>query len=125
MSTRSQRGSSTTQTHDSETMGSVLSGAVGASTGSSTGATTATSTRETSYRNNSTEPQQGGSGSGGGQQVSNFEQKQNESEAGEKLGLFQKHAWMVPATVVVSIIVAFGLMMLLNWAAGGGAPFTR
>ena len=125
MSTRSQRGSSTTQTHDSETMGSVLSGAVGASTGSSTGATTATSTRETSYRNNSTQHQDAGNGQRDGGQVSNFEQKQNESEAGEKLGLFQKHAWMVPATVIVSIIVAFALMMILNWAAGGGAPFSR
>jgi hypothetical protein len=49
----------------------------------------------------------------------------NTGDAGEAPGLFEKHKWLVPATVVFSIIAAFALMMILNWAAGGGAPFSR
>ena len=58
-------------------------------------------------------------------QSSAIEGAQNRSDAGEKVGVFESHHWLVPATVVFAIIAAFALMMILNWAAGGGAPFTH
>jgi hypothetical protein len=41
----------------------------------------------------------------------------------EPLGLFGRHAWLIPAVGVVSILVVFVAMVLLTWAAGGGTPF--
>jgi hypothetical protein len=58
-------------------------------------------------------------------QDSGLEHAQNTSDAGEKVGVFEKHKWLVPVTVVVAIIAAFAMMMILNWAAGGGAPFSH
>ena len=44
-------------------------------------------------------------------------------DAGEKVGVFQSHPWLIPVTVVVSIVLAFVAMVLLTSAAGGSTPF--
>ncbi|WP_171058181.1 hypothetical protein, partial [Modestobacter altitudinis] len=49
--------------------------------------------------------------------------EQDRGEAGEKVGLFQSHAWMTPVVVVVSIVVLFVAMVVLTWVAGGGNLF--
>ncbi|MQA32283.1 hypothetical protein [Modestobacter roseus] len=47
-----------------------------------------------------------------------------ESNAPRTRGLFQRHSWLVPVTVVVAIFAAFGLMIALTLLAGGSTPFT-
>lgn len=44
-------------------------------------------------------------------------------DAGEKAGVFEEHRWLIPVTVIASIVAAFLAMVLLTWAAGGGTPF--
>ena len=44
-------------------------------------------------------------------------------DAGEKVGAFQSHPWLVPFTVVLSIVLAFVAMIVLTWIAGGNTPF--
>lgn len=48
---------------------------------------------------------------------------QDDSEAGEKVGLYARHGWLVPATVVAAVIGSFVLMFLVTWLAGGTLPF--
>jgi hypothetical protein len=43
--------------------------------------------------------------------------------AGEQAGVYQSHPWLVPVTVIGSIIGAFVAMVLLTLAAGGGTLF--
>ena len=41
----------------------------------------------------------------------------------EPLGLFGRHAWLVPATGIALVLATFLAMVLLTWAAGGTTPF--
>ncbi|MBB3676304.1 hypothetical protein [Modestobacter versicolor] len=41
----------------------------------------------------------------------------------EPLGMFGRHAWLIPALGVASTIAVFVSMILLTWIAGGGTPF--
>ena len=121
MSTRTQRGA--TRVGDQATMASVIGGTT---TGSST-TTGTTRTGDTTFRGNTTQRQLESGGHGGDvrPQGGDAGHQGDQKEGGEPVGFFLKNPAIVPATVVVSIILAFGLMMLLNWLAGGGAPFTR
>ncbi|OMQ15765.1 hypothetical protein A7K94_0207235 [Modestobacter sp. VKM Ac-2676] len=47
-----------------------------------------------------------------------------ESNAPDARGLFQRHSWLIPATTVLAIIVAFAMMIVLTLVAGGSTPFT-
>ncbi|MEV1283246.1 hypothetical protein [Modestobacter sp. NPDC049651] len=57
-------------------------------------------------------------------QTSAIEGIRDEADAGEKVGVFERHHWLVPATVVAAIVGAFLLMFILTWVAGGEMPFT-
>jgi len=46
-------------------------------------------------------------------------------QQGERLGLYERHAWLIPAVAIASVIAVFVAMVLLTWAAGGGTPFDR
>lgn len=46
-------------------------------------------------------------------------------DAGEKVGVFESHRWLVPVTVVLSIVLAFVAMIVLTWIAGGSTPFSN
>jgi hypothetical protein len=48
-----------------------------------------------------------------------------EADAGAGGGLYGRHAWLIPATAIASIVAIFVAMILLTWAAGGGTPFNR
>lgn len=50
---------------------------------------------------------------------------EREADAGERAGLYERHAWLIPATAIASILALFVAMILLTWAAGGGTPFNR
>ena len=41
----------------------------------------------------------------------------------ERPGMFDQHAWLVPACAIACVIALFAAMILLTWAAGGGTPF--
>ena len=41
----------------------------------------------------------------------------------EPLGMFGRHAWLIPALGVASTVAVFVAMILLTWIAGGGTPF--
>jgi len=123
MSTRTQRSAS--RAGDQATMASVIGETTtDSSTRGSTAVSTTTGTTrtgDTSFRGNTAQHQP----AQGDQRGGDLEHRQDENEGGEPVGFFQRSPVIIPATVVISIIVAFGLMMLLNWLAGGGAPFTR
>jgi len=44
-------------------------------------------------------------------------------DAGEKVGAFQSYPWLIPITVVLSIVLTFVAMIVLTWIAGGNTPF--
>jgi hypothetical protein len=71
------------------------------------------STRTTDRTRSSTTPDDGPGG------------EAHRGDAGEQAGMFETHPWLIPVTVVVSIVVAFAAMLLLTWAAGGETLFAE
>lgn len=43
--------------------------------------------------------------------------------SGERPGLFDAHAWLVPACAIATVLVLFSAMILLTWAGSGGTLF--
>jgi hypothetical protein len=50
---------------------------------------------------------------------------EREGDGGERAGILARHAWLIPAIGIASIITIFTAMILLTWAAGGITPFNR
>jgi len=46
-------------------------------------------------------------------------------EPEEPVGIFGRHAWLVPVTGIACVLAVFVAMVVLTWAAGGGTPFDR
>jgi hypothetical protein len=44
---------------------------------------------------------------------------------GERPGLFERSAWLIPVVAITCIVAAFVAMVLLTWIAGGNTPFDR
>ena len=40
-------------------------------------------------------------------------------------GMFDRHAWLVPALGIATTVAVFVSMILLTWVAGGVTPFNR
>jgi len=47
------------------------------------------------------------------------------AQPSEPVGLFARHAWLIPAGAIASVVAVFVAMVLLTWLAGGGTPFDR
>ena len=45
------------------------------------------------------------------------------SQAGEQLGLYERHRWLIPATVVAAVFAAFVMMIVITAMAGGDTAF--
>jgi hypothetical protein len=48
-----------------------------------------------------------------------------EPAGGPRPGMFERHAWLIPAVGIASVIAVFVSMIVLTWVAGGGTPFDR
>jgi hypothetical protein len=59
------------------------------------------------------EPLSTGAGPDQGQQVDH------------SVGMFDLHAWLVPALGIATTVAVFVSMVLLTWVAGGVTPFNR
>jgi hypothetical protein len=47
------------------------------------------------------------------------------SRAGERPGLFERSAWLIPVGGIACVVAVFVAMVLLTWIAGGNTPFDR
>ena len=48
-----------------------------------------------------------------------------ETAQSQPLGMFDRHAWLIPALGIACVVAVFVSMVLLTWIAGGGTPFDR